>query len=226
MNVLLVEDEKSLSDALVHILKKEKYNVDAVYDGQSGYDYGVSGRYDIVLLDIMLPKMNGFDVLARLRKDGITTPILLLTARNQTSDKVRGLDMGADDYLAKPFSTNELLARMRALLRRKTDVIVTNEKTFGDLTLNLSNYELCAGGKSIKITLKESEILQYFLSRPNFVVTKDELIIKLWGYDSDVEYNNIEVYISFLRKKLAFLDARVVISTVRGVGYKMEEKTE
>ena len=206
-----------------HILKKEKYNVDAVYDGEAGLDYGLSGRYDIILLDIMLPKMNGFNVLAKLREEKIATPIILLTARNQTSDKVKGLDLGADDYLAKPFSTGELLARIRALLRRKTDTIVTNEKSFGDLTLNVSNFELHCKDKKIKVSLKESEILQYFLARPNFVVTKDELIIKLWGYDSDVEYNNIEVYISFLRKKLSFLESNVVISTVRGVGYKLEE---
>ena len=206
-----------------HILKKEKYNVDAVYDGEAGLDYGLSGRYDIILLDIMLPKMNGFNVLAKLREEKIATPIILLTARNQTSDKVKGLDLGADDYLAKPFSTGELLARIRALLRRKTDTIVTNEKSFGDLTLNVSNFELHCKDKKIKVSLKESEILQYFLARPNFVVTKDELIIKLWGYDSDVEYNNIELYISFLRKKLSFLESNVVISTVRGVGYKLEE---
>ncbi len=222
MNILLVEDEKNLSDALVHILKKEKYSVDAVYDGQSGLDYGMTGRYDVILLDIMLPKMNGYDVLSKLREEKIATPVLLLTARNQTSDKVKGLDLGADDYLAKPFSTGELLARIRALLRRKTDTIITNEKTFLDLTLNVSNFEMTCGDKKIKVSLKESEIMQYFLSRPNFVVTKDELIIKLWGYDSDVEYNNIEVYISFLRKKLAFLCSKVVISTVRGVGYKLE----
>lgn len=223
MNLLLVEDEKNLSDALVHILKKEKYNVDAVYDGERGLDYAMSGRYDIILLDIMLPKMNGYDVLAKIREEKIATPVILLTARNQTSDKVKGLDLGADDYIAKPFSTSELLARIRALLRRKTDTIVTNEKSFGDLTLNISNFELSCGDKKIKVSLKESEIMQYFLSRPNFVVTKDEMIIKLWGYDSDVEYNNIEVYISFLRKKLAFLESKVSISTVRGVGYKLED---
>jgi DNA-binding response OmpR family regulator len=223
MNILLVEDEKSLSDALVHILKKEKYNVDAVYDGAAGLDSGLTGRYDVILLDIMMPKMNGYEVLENLRAEKIATPVLLLTARNQTSDKVKGLDLGADDYLAKPFSTTELLARIRALLRRKTDTIVTNEKTFGDLTLNVSNFELVCGDKKIKVSLKESEILQYFLSRPNFVVTKDELIIKLWGYDADVEYNNIEVYISFLRKKLSFISSKVTIETVRGVGYKLEE---
>ncbi len=223
MNILLVEDEKNLTEALTHILKKEKYSVDVAYDGEQGLEMGLSGRYDVILLDIMMPKKNGYEVLEALRKDNITTPVLILTARNQTSEKVKGLDLGADDYLAKPFSTAELLARIRALLRRKTDVLNTNEKSFGDITLNLSNFELCCGDKHIGVSLKESEILQYFLARPNFVVTKDELIIKLWGYDSDVEYNNIEVYISFIRKKLAFLEAKTGISTVRGVGYKLEE---
>lgn len=222
MNILLIEDEKNLSDALVHLLKKEKYSVDAVYDGEKGLEYGMSGRYDIILLDIMLPKMNGYEVLEKLRSEKIATPVLLLTARNQTSDKVKGLDLGADDYLAKPFSTSELMARIRALLRRKTETIITNERSFGDITLNISNFEMSCGEKKIKVSLKESEIMQYFLSRPNFVVTKDELIIKLWGYDSEVEYNNIEVYISFLRKKLTFLESKVSIGTVRGVGYKLE----
>ena len=222
MNILLVEDEKNLSDALVHILKKEKYTVDAAYDGQQGLDMGLTGRYDVILLDIMMPKLNGYEVLENLRKEGVSTPVLILTARNLTSEKVKGLDMGADDYLAKPFSTNELLARIRALLRRKTDVINTNELSYGDITLNLSNFELSCGEKKVNVSLKESEILRYFLTRPNFVVTKDELIIKLWGYDSDVEYNNIEVYISFLRKKFAYIGAKTNISTVRGVGYKLE----
>lgn len=222
MNVLLVEDEVSLSEALTHILKKEKYNVDAVYDGESGLNNGLTNRYDIILLDIMLPKMNGYDVLRQLRTEKIATPVLMLTARGQISDKVKGLDMGADDYLAKPFSTSELLARIRALLRRKTEVINENVISYGDLELNLSSYELVCGDKKVKVSLKESDILQYFLSRPNFVVSKDELIIKLWGYDSEAEYNNIEVYVSFLRNKLRFLNSKVAISTVRGAGYKLE----
>lgn len=222
MNILLVEDEKGLSDALCHILKKEKYNVDAVYDGESGYENGLSERYDVILLDVMLPKMNGFEVLQKLRNEKITTPVLILTARGQVSDKVKGLDLGADDYLPKPFSTEELLARIRALLRRKTDQINENVINYGDLTFNVSSFELVRGEKRIKVSLKEGEILKYFLDRPNFVVTKDELIIKLWGYDSEAEYNNIEVYISFLRKKFAYLESTVNISTVRGAGYKLE----
>lgn len=223
MNILLVEDEVSLSEALVHILKKEKYIVDAVYDGESGLNYALTGRYDIILLDIMLPKMNGYDVLANLRKEKITTPVLVLTARGQVAEKVKGLDLGADDYLAKPFSTPELLARIRALSRRKANLISENILRFGDLEYNVSSFELICGDKKVRVALKESEILQYFLERPSFVVTKDELIVKLWGYDTEAEYNNIEVYISFIRKKLSFLGSKVTISTVRGVGYRLEE---
>lgn len=223
MNILLVEDEVSLSEALVHILKKEKYIVDAVYDGESGYEYAATDRYDLILLDVMLPKMNGFDVLRKLRTEKNNTPVIMLTALSQVNDKVRGLDMGADDYLAKPFSTPELLARIRAVSRRKTNTISENVKKFGDVEYNVSSFELCCGKKKVKVALKESEILQYFFDRPNFVVSKDDLIVKLWGYDSEAEYNNIEVYISFLRKKLAFIGSHVTISTVRGVGYKLEE---
>lgn len=222
MNVLLIEDELELSAGLVHLLKKAKFNVDAVYDGESGYNYGLSDRYDVIVLDLMLPKLNGFEVLRKLRAENVATPILILSALGQTSDKVRGLDLGADDYLSKPFQPEELLARVRALLRRKTEVINQDVTKFGDIEFNASSYELICNGKKIKVSLKESEILAYFLSRPNFVVTKDELIIKIWGYDSEAEYNNIEVYISFLRKKLVFLGSTVNIATVRGAGYKLE----
>ncbi|MFA6866474.1 MAG: response regulator transcription factor [Clostridia bacterium] len=222
MNILLVEDEVSLSEGLVHYLKKNKYNVDAVYDGEDGYENGLSNRYDCIVLDIMLPKMNGFEVLRKLREEKVTTPVLVLSALGETSNKIKGLDLGADDYLAKPFEPEELLARIKALLRRKTDVINEDVITFGDIVYNASSYEIICKKKKIKISLKESEIMAYLLARPNFVVSKDELIIKIWGYDSEAEYNNIEVYISFLRKKLAFLGSKVMIATVRGAGYKLE----
>ncbi|MFW5780304.1 MAG: response regulator transcription factor [Bacillota bacterium] len=221
MKLLLVEDEKNLSDALVHILKREKYSVDAVYDGENALDYGLSGIYDVIILDLMLPKKSGMEVLKQLRSSEITTPILILTAKGGISDKVEGLDSGADDYLAKPFSTPELLARIRALLRRKTESINEDVLSYGDIELNMSSYELISKERRVKVSLKECEIMRYLLQRPKFVVTKDELIIKLWGYDSEAEYNNIEVYISFLRKKLQFLEAKTEILTVRGAGYKL-----
>ncbi len=222
MRLLLVEDEKRLTDALVHILKKEKYSIDVVHDGKSGFDKGLEGIYDVIILDLMLPEMDGIEVLKALRENDITTPVLILTAKTAINERVIGLDSGADDYLAKPFSTPELLARIRALLRRKTENINEDILTFGDIELNISTYELISGEKRVKVSLKECEILKYFLQRPRFVVTKDELIIKIWGYDSDAEYNNIEVYVSFIRKKLNFVEAKTEISTIRGAGYKLE----
>lgn len=223
MKLLLVEDEIQLSEALKEILIKNKYMVDSVYDGEAGIDYGLTGIYDLIILDIMMPKVNGLDVLKELRANNITTPILLLTAKGEIQDKVKGLDYGADDYLVKPFSHEELLARLRALSRRKAEVINDNSLHFSDLSLNISTYELEGTADSIRLTLKEFEILKYFMERPTLIVTKDDLITKVWGYDSDAEYNNIEVYISFLRKKLTYIGSKSKISTLRGIGYKLEE---
>lgn len=222
MKLLLVEDEIQLSEALKEILIKNKYMVDSVYDGEAGIDYGLTGIYDLIILDIMMPKVNGLDVLKELRTNNITTPILLLTAKGEVQDKVKGLDCGADDYLVKPFSHEELLARLRALGRRKVEVINDNSLHFSDFSLNISTYELEGTTDSIRLTLKEFEILKYFMERPTLIVTKDDLITKVWGYDSDAEYNNIEVYISFLRKKLAYIGSKSKISTLRGIGYKLE----
>ncbi|MTM67294.1 response regulator, partial [Turicibacter sanguinis] len=170
------------------------------------------------ILDIMLPKLNGFDILKMCRQDKIKTPILFLTAKDEIADKVRGLDLGADDYLTKPFATEELLARIRVLLRRQGE-ITTDTLRFHDAELNLSTYELSCGVKSVKLGLKEFNILNYLFSNGNQIVTKELLIEKVWGFDADVEYNNVEVYISFLRKKLSFIKSNVIIRTVRGVGY-------
>lgn len=223
MKLLLVEDEKQLSEALTQILKKNKYSVDAVLDGESGLDCSLTGIYDVILLDIMLPKMNGLEVLKHMRSQGISTPVLLLTAKGEVSDKVKGLDLGADDYLAKPFSPDELLARLRAICRRKGELINDNMLTFGDVSLNLSTYELEGKSCHVRLTLKEFDIMKFFLMRPGMAVSKDDLITKLWGFDSDAEHNNLEVYISFLRKKLSYIGSTVKISTLRGVGYKLEE---
>ena len=223
MKLLLVEDEIQLSEALCQILIKNNYSVDAVYDGDDGLNYGLTDIYDVIILDIMLPKLNGLQVLKILRKKGISTPIILLTAKDSVEDKVTGLDLGADDYLAKPFSSEELLARLRALTRRKGDIINDNILDFGDIRLNLSTYDLECKNNSITLTLKEFDILHYFMQRPKSIVSKDDLITKLWGFDSEADYNNIEVYISFLRKKLTHIDSSVKISTIRRVGYKFEE---
>lgn len=223
MKLLLVEDEVQLSEALSQILIKNNYSVDAVYDGDDGLNYGLTDIYDVIILDIMLPKLNGLQVLRILRKKGVSTPIILLTAKDSVEDKVTGLDLGADDYLSKPFSSEELLARLRALTRRKGEVINDNILDFGDIRLNLSTYDLECKNNSITLTLKEFDILHYFIQRPKSIVSKDDLITKLWGFDSEADHNNIEVYISFLRKKLTHIDSSVKISTIRRVGYKLEE---
>lgn len=223
MKLLLVEDEKELSEALVEILTKNKYVVDAVYDGEDGLNYALTDIYDVIVLDIMLPKLNGLSVLKELRKKEITTPIIMLTAKSQIEDRVQGLDLGADDYLTKPFAAEELLARLRSITRRKGNVINDNYLSYGDIRLDLNTYDLEVKGESIRLTLKEFEIIKYFMERPKVVVSKDDLITKLWGFDAEIEYNNIEVYISFIRKKLQHLNSEVNIVTIRGVGYRMEE---
>lgn len=200
MRLLLVEDEKQLSEALQQILIRNKYSVDAVYNGDEGLDYSLTDVYDVIILDIMLPKLNGLEILKMIRRRKISTPVILLTAKDSVEDKILGLDSGADDYLPKPFSPDELLARLRALTRRNGDFINENILEFSDIRLNLSTYDMEVNDNSITLTQKEFEILKYFMQRPKLVVSKDDLITKLWGFDSDVEHNNIEVYISFLRK--------------------------
>ena len=222
MKLLLVEDEKQLSEALQQILIKNKYTVDAVYNGDEGLDYALTGLYYVIILDIMLPKLNGIEILKMIRKRKISTPVILLTAKGSVEDRILGLDSGADDYLPKPFSPDELLARLRALTRRNGDFINENILEFSDIKLNLSTYDMEVNDNSITLTQKEFEILKYFMQRPKLVVSKDDLITKLWGFDSDIEHNNIEVYISFLRKKLAYVESNVKITTIRRVGYRLE----
>lgn len=223
MRLLLVEDEIQLSEALNQILSKNKYLVDVVYNGEDGLDYGLTDIYDVIILDIMLPKLNGLEVIRKLRKENIKTPVILLTAKGEIEDRVKGLDSGGDDYLVKPFSIEELLARLRALTRRQGEIINNNILCFGDIKLNISSYELEGPCNNIKLSLKEFEIIRCFIQKPKMIITKDELISKIWGYDSDAEYNNIEVYISFLRKKLKYIESISNITTVRGVGYKLQE---
>lgn len=225
MRILIVEDELHLAEALTQILKKNHYSVDAVHDGRTGLDYAQTGIYDLLLLDIMMPEMDGISVLKTLRQQGVATPVILLTAKGEITDKVIGLDYGADDYIAKPFSAEELLARIRAALRRKGEVLPEERLIFGDIQLNTANLKLSVNGKEMKLNLKENELLELLITRKQGVTSKEQIIEKLWGFDSDVEYNNVEVYISFLRKKLNFLHSQVKISTIRGVGYVLEEVT-
>ena len=223
MRLLLVEDEKQLSEALKHILTKNKYTVDAVYNGDDGLDYALTGLYDVIILDIMLPKLNGLEILKIIRKRKISTPVILLTAKGTVEDRILGLDLGADDYLPKPFAPEELLARLRAITRRNSELINDNILEFADIRLNLSTYEMVSNDTNITLTQKEFDILKYFMQRPKLVVSKDDLITKLWGFDADIDHNNIEVYISFLRKKLSYIESDVKITTIRRVGYRLEQ---
>ncbi len=224
MRILVVEDERHLAEALSHILKKNNYTVDVANDGETGLDDALSGIYDVIVLDIMLPKMNGISVLKELRSEGDDTPVILLTAKNEISDKVTGLDSGADDYLAKPFNTDELLARIRALGRRRGEIVTnTGSLSYGDITLNTSTLKLTCGTNEINLTLKESEMLEHFILHKDMVCPKEQIIEKLWGFESEAEANHVEVYVSFLRKKLAFVHSRTSINTVRGVGYTLAQ---
>lgn len=225
MRILIAEDELHLAEAVSQILRKNNYSVDMVHDGRDALDYAQSGIYDLLLLDIMMPKLDGLTVLKTLRANGEHTPVILLTAKGELSDKVSGLDYGADDYIAKPFATEELLARIRAALRRKGEVIPEDAMKFGDIELNKTHLKLMVEGKEMKLNLKEGELLELLITRKQAITSKEQIIEKLWGFDSEVEYNNVEVYISFLRKKLTFLQSRVRISTIRGVGYVLEVTT-
>ncbi len=218
----MVEDEKYMAEAIEQVLKKNNYSVDLAFDGEYGLDCGISGIYDIIILDIMLPKMDGISVLKELRKNGIQTPVILLTAKGETEDKVRGLDSGADDYLAKPFHTEELMARLRALGRRKDELIKDNILQYADIELNLLTLNLNCGRKEFKLTLKECQLLELLIKRKDIIISKDSIIEKLWGYEAYAEDNNVEVYISFLRKKLSNIKSQVSIQTVRGAGYVLK----
>ncbi len=221
MRVLLVEDEKELARAVAKLLTKDGYDVDCVYDGVDGLNFASTGMYDIILLDVMMPKMNGFEVLSELRRKRLDTPVIMLTALSGEDDKVNGLDRGADDYVSKPFSVNELLARMRAVLRRKGKLVSDNKLEYAEASLDLTTYILSTPYGEIGLTGKEFELLRYMFEYPSFVATKENLILKAWGINSEFESNNLEVYMSFLRKKLNHLNASFTIESVRGVGYRL-----
>ena len=221
MRILVVEDETRLADALAQILLENKYMVDVAHDGQDGLDYAMSGIYDAMILDVMLPRKNGFEIAAEMRRQKNQTPILMLTAKDAIPDKVTGLDSGADDYMTKPFAPEELLARLRAMTRRQGEVVL-DEMSFEDLTLNLSTCDLKCGVKSVHLNFKEFEIFKLLMANSPQVTTKETLIVKVWGSDSNAEDNNVEAYISFLRKKLDHLHSQVRIKTIRMVGYCLE----
>ena len=217
----MVEDERRLSDALVQILTEAKYQAEAVYNGDDGLSYALSGLYDVVVLDVMMPGMDGFEVVRQLRREHCAVPVLMLTAKSELIDKVHGLDMGADDYMTKPFAPEELLARVRALSRRQGDVALERME-FGDAALDLNTCDLSCGERSVHLGYKEFEILRILMANPRVLVPKEDLIVKVWGADSEAVDNNVEAYISFLRKKLAYLESEVSIGTVRKVGYFLE----
>lgn len=222
MRVLLAEDEKELSNALVAILKHHNYSVDAVYNGEDALDYGISENYDIIILDIMMPKLNGLEVLEKLRQKNIDTPVLMLTAKSEVEDRIEGLDKGADDYLCKPFAMGELLARVRAMGRRKSE-FTPNLLEFGNIRLDKENSELSSGLSSLRLSNKEFQIIEMLMKNPRRLISTEQFMERIWGYDAEAEISVVWVYISYLRKKLLSLDANVKIKAVRGIGYTLEE---
>lgn len=221
MRLLLAEDEKALSSALQVILKHNNYSVDAVYNGQEAYDYIMAGVYDGVILDVMMPKMDGFTVLSKIRSEGCDVPVIMLTAKSETDDKINGLDLGADDYLAKPFDTKELLARIRAITRRKSEAVNT-DVIYGDCTLNSLNYELSSDGGSVKLQNKEYQIMELLMANQKSIISAELMMEKIWGYDTDTEISVVWVNISYLRKKLGQIGSKVSIKAVRNQGYTLE----
>ena len=222
MNILVVEDERNLADAICHILGEDGYNTEAAYDGKAGLAYAESGLYDAAILDVMLPGMDGFEIVRKLRKSGSDLPVMMLTAKTSTADKVEGLDCGADDYMTKPFESAELLARVRALTRRKGEVII-DELSFGDLRLDLDTHDLTSGERTVHLSQKEFDVLRMLMSTPGRIVSKQDLLTRVWGADADTSENSAEAYVSFLRKKLAHVHSKVEITTLRMLGYRLEQ---
>ena len=224
MKLLYAEDEKSLSEAVVDVLEYHKYRVDPVYDGQDALDYARSGQYDGIILDIMLPRLSGLRVLEQLRVEGCRTPILLLTAKAELEDRIQGLDLGADDYLPKPFVMGELLARIRAMLRRR-EAFTPDVLRLGNLSLDRQGYSLRVGDKSIILPKLEFQMMELFLLNRGIYLSTEDLLVKVWGYDTDAEIGIVWVYISYLRKKLVSLGADVQIKAKRNIGYMLEQTT-
>lgn len=221
MNILVVEDERNLADAICQILKNEGIKTDVTYDGTTALTLAKSGIYDAIVLDVMLPGMSGLDVVRETRRAGVSTPVLMLTARTSTDDKVTGLDAGADDYMTKPFEAPELLARLRALTRRTGDVLL-EEASFGDLKLDLTTHDLSCGERSVHLSGKEFEVMRMLMSSTSRVVSKQDLLTRVWGGGSEASENSVEAYVSFLRKKMNHLLSKVQITTLRMLGYRLE----
>ena len=220
MHILIVEDDVRLAHALEAILKDNNYDVDLVHDGEEGLNWALSGIYDVIILDLMLPKKNGYAVVSELRRANVSTPVLMLTARNSVSDKISRYDSGAADYMTKPFAPAELMAHLRALTRRQGEVVFET-LTFADLTLNLESFDLSCKGKSIHLSFKEFELCKVLMANAGQAVSKEMLISKVWGVESTAEDNNVEAYVSFVRKKLRFLGSQATIETMRKVGYRL-----
>ena len=221
MRLLYAEDEPELSEAVVDYLSYHKYIVDAVYDGEEAYVYAASGGYDGIILDIMMPKRNGLDVLSALRRNGCTTPVLLLTAKTQVEDRIRGLDSGADDYLPKPFDMCELLARIRAMLRRREEYHPDLIR-FGDLTLNMQSSELSSGNTSFLLPKQEYRLMEQLMLNNTIYLSTEDLLTKAWGYNTETDINSVWLYVSYLRKRLSAMDSKVEIISKRNIGYKLE----
>ena len=224
MRILIIEDEYSLVDAMSESLKRENYLVDICYEGNSGLDMALSGIHDIIILDLMLPNLNGLEILKSIREEKISSYVIILTAKGELDDKVIGLDRGADDYMTKPFHIRELLARIRAVSRRKGD-IEDYTLSFGDLKLNLKTCDIININNKQSMTLsgKEFALMEFLFRNKNQVVNREQIAERIWGYDNDTQYNNVEVYLSFLRKKIKFLEANVRIKAIRGLGYTLEK---
>ncbi|MDT2990848.1 response regulator transcription factor [Enterococcus casseliflavus] len=224
MRILFVEDEPSIAEAVASLLKKQHYSVDLAYDGETGLDYAASGVYALLVLDIMLPKIDGITLLKTLRKQNIRTPIIMLTAKSEVDDKVLGLDAGADDYLTKPFQMKELLARIRSLSRRKDLDYQEDQLAFGNVVLARNELQLATTTNQVVLSPKEMKLMELFLSRPKVILSKETIINKIWGFDPDVEENRVEIYVSLLRKKLTLLEADIGIRTIRNAGYILQSK--
>ena len=222
MNILIVEDQFSLADAMKAALEKEKFTVTIAADGEHGEDEALSGVYDLIILDVMLPGKNGFEILHSVKSE-TDTPVIMVTAKGEIEDKLNGLEHGADDYITKPFHIRELIARVNAVLRRVNRVERVDMPSYGDIMMDAKNSEMLCGDGKLTLTAKEYQVMEILVLRKGNVVEREHILTKIWGYFSDVEYNNIEVYISFLRKKLRLLGSTTKITAIRGIGYKLEE---